>query len=167
MDKYYIYKLFCDDSCYVGSTKNIHKRLLLHKSNSKTMNTKCYIMMRELGGFENFKCEILDEIVASTSTAKKLENFYIKQLKPDLNTNNSFSTPEEKREYLRDYKKRQLLVNPDYKRNLNRLDYAKNKHYYNRREPCECGAFISPLNKSNHCKTKKHKKIIEQINQNI
>jgi len=124
-------------------------------------------MMRELGGFENFKCEILDTIICNKETSKILENFYITQEQPDLNTNRSFATTEEKKRWLNEYKKRRNLINPDYKKNENKLGYQKNKDYYNRLLPCECGKMISPLNRFNHRNTKKHKKLVEQINQNI
>jgi|SRR6056300_334975 hypothetical protein len=167
METYYIYKLFYEDYCYIGSTTNLHKRLLLHKHQSKSYGTKCYCMMRELGGFEKFNCEVLDTIMCDKETSKKFENFYILKEQPQLNSNRSFATDEEKKQYLREYKKRRNLVNPDYKKNENRIGYERNKKHYNRLQPCACGKMVSPLNGFNHRNTKKHKKLIEQINQNI
>jgi hypothetical protein len=69
-----------------------------------------------LGGFQNFKCEVLDTILCDKETSKKFENFYIIKEQPQLNTNLSFATDEEKKQYLKEYKKRRNLVNPDYKK---------------------------------------------------
>ncbi len=167
MEKYNIYKLSYGDYCYIGSTSNLEKRLLLHKHHSKIYNTKCYCMMRELGGFEKFNCEVLDTIVCDKQTSKKMENLYIIKEQPQLNSNRSFATKEEKQQYLREYKKRRNLVNPDYKKNENRIGYERNKEHYNRLVLCECGKMVSPLNRFNHKRTQKHQKILQQINQNI
>src|SRR5210317_2018807 len=109
----------------------------------------------------------IDTIMCDKETSKKFENFYILKEQPQLNSNRSFATDEEKKQYLREYKKRRNLVNPDYKKNENRIGYERNKKHYNRLQPCACGKMVSPLNGFNHRNTKKHKKLIEQINQNI
>ena len=59
---YSIYKLFKINSndCYIGKTKNINKRMVLHKFYSKTSPYKLYDFMRTNGGFDKFGFEVLE-----------------------------------------------------------------------------------------------------------
>jgi hypothetical protein len=59
---YTIYKLFKihSNDCNVGKTRNINKRMALHKYYCKISTYKLYNFMRANGGFEDFQYEILE-----------------------------------------------------------------------------------------------------------
>jgi group I intron endonuclease len=60
---------------YVGQTNDMTKRLSVHKTRSKTRNTKLYQAMRK-HGFENFKVKLLD-YAGTKKDADMLEQMYI------------------------------------------------------------------------------------------
>ena len=128
MTQYFIYKLACDDCdfIYVGSTRSIKDRKRAHKNKSKTSETKIYQMIREYGGWENWRMVILeecDENVETKRQAEMREETFRLQLNADLNSRRAYrseevnqandkerkSTPEYKayiKEYLKEYNQR-------------------------------------------------------------
>lgn len=81
---------------YVGSTTNFSVRKSTHKAhciteNKAPYNYKVYRFIRENGGFENFKFEILEECEVETKKdLQRKEQEYYNQLKPTLNENSPF-----------------------------------------------------------------------------
>ena len=70
---------------YIGSSQNIEKRWVAHKSSSvhkRYPNVKLYKAMASYG-LDNFIFEVLEE----TADLKEREQYYIKQLKPSYNNN--------------------------------------------------------------------------------
>ncbi len=57
---YNLYKINSND-CEIGKTKNINKRMALHKYYSKSSQYKLYEFIRANGRFENFEFEILED----------------------------------------------------------------------------------------------------------
>ena len=85
---YSIYNLYKKDSNdnYIGKTKNINKRMALHKFYSKSSPYKLYEFMRLNGGFENFEFEILEDNIPEEQGVYK-ERYYYDMYTPNLNTN--------------------------------------------------------------------------------
>ena len=85
---YTIYNLYKVDSndCYIGKTRDINKRMALHKFYSKTSPYKLYKFMRLNGGFNNFDFEILETNIPETEGNAK-ERYYYNLYSPSLNSN--------------------------------------------------------------------------------
>ena len=82
---YILFKINSND-CYIGKTKNIIKRIALHKYYCKISTYKLYNFMRANRGFENFQFEILEtDITEEQGNAK--ERYYYNLYSPSLNSN--------------------------------------------------------------------------------
>ena len=68
----YIYKIFNDTHSYIGSTKNIKKRLAVHKTTSRQKYSCSSKIIIESGSYE---VEILEE--CNEINRKEKEQFYI------------------------------------------------------------------------------------------
>ena len=135
------------DNFYIGSTKNLNKRIKRHKANIKAKDKchfKLYQFISENGGWENFNCSILaslDDIdLIDVSKKEVLEQRYIEKYCPTLNDRNAYQSDEQKKENQKIY----------------------NKNYGNHLYECECGKSIKWKNKSKHLKTQRHVDFIEQ-----
>ena len=133
-----IYKLFKINSndCYVGKTRNINKRMALHKYYSKSSTYKLYNLMRANGGFENFQYEILETNIPEDEGVYK-ERFYYNMYEPNLNNNvpgqtqdqsklqyrtkNRLEIIEKVRQWQRDNKERFNKYQREYKQNKKNL----------------------------------------------
>ena len=96
----YIYKIDCgDDDIYVGSTTNMHKRLLRHIKDTKTSPSKLYNKIRENNVI--IKMEVLKVCpeVNDKRDLEKLEQEFIDKLKPTLNSQQAYLTDEKRKEY--------------------------------------------------------------------
>jgi group I intron endonuclease len=92
-----IYKIICNDEnvkhIYVGYSTNITDRIRVHRRVSKNPKNKSYTskpyrIIREHGGWDNWRVEILEEYSClSKMEARKRENYWFKILQPSLNTN--------------------------------------------------------------------------------
>ena len=109
MPYFYFYKLGCSNTqiestsnsagiprmpdFYIGSTKNLQKRMNLHKSHSNKSKTKLYVKMREFGGINNWKFIILfRKNLDNRRQAEKIEYDLFDLLKPTLNTQRCFNS---------------------------------------------------------------------------
>ena len=143
----YIYKLYCDSlpEFYIGSTKNMNKRKINHKSRwnvqlPHNLNLKLYKYIRENNNFSDWKFEILETNEFESKIDRQIrEQHYINLLNPTLNNIKSYLTKEE----LRIYKK---LFNKKIREETNYI--------------CDCGSNSDNINKNRHNKTKKHQKYI-------
>ena len=84
-----MYKLICDDTdqFYVGHTTNFIKRQIGHKSNSKTKDLKVYKMIREFGGWDNWRMVLIEKYPCDNRReAERREEELRVELKPDLNS---------------------------------------------------------------------------------
>mgnify|MGYP003134101052 CR=1 FL=1 len=184
---YYLYKLYFDDfqECYIGISKDIEKRIEMHKrasNNRSKKHMKLYNFINENKLNDKIKCEVLKELIVDTmKEAKVEERRFIELLKPYLNTLLPNRTGKE---YYEKFKKEIY-----FKRNIQNLSRReKNKkkcleHYYKnkekrqqymkewrkkngakylekrqRRVTCLCGKDVSYATLKSHIQSKNHKK---------
>tara|TARA_R110000772_G_scaffold783_2_gene2689 strand:+ start:110 stop:568 length:459 start_codon:yes stop_codon:yes gene_type:complete len=94
-----IYKFVCRDKSvkefYIGSTKNLQRRILNHKTschniNSKEYNYKVYQFIRDNGGWENWQIVVIRKLPNTNKPARcYIEQFYKNLYKPTLNNYNA------------------------------------------------------------------------------
>ena len=139
-----VYEIYCKDTSidqiYVGSTCNLKKRIILHKSdcyneNSKGFNLPLYKFIRENGGFNNFTYEVLDDCidVNCKEDLLKKERMYYDLLKPSLNSFRPCITLEEKIEYGKEYGKEYYENNKERFKEYGKEYYENNKQKVNER----------------------------------
>ena len=185
------------DLCYVGSTCNWKGRIKCHRQdcnnpNSKKHNLKIYRIIREYGGWDEFKMLEIGRTEQLTLTeAHQKEEEYRIELKANMNAIKCYLSKEDSIEYNRIYhiqnkereneRSRNYLI--DYRKqpeNLikqsksNKLYIINNPEkckeiYKKRREKivCECGCEIVRDSSYRHIKTKKHIDLMEQINTSL
>ena len=84
-----IYKLSCKDEFvseyYIGSTVNFKKRIYTHKTSCNNKGKSyLYWFIRDNGGWDNWKMEIIKEV--EKDKLKEIEKEFILRLEPELNT---------------------------------------------------------------------------------
>ena len=140
-----------DTLVYVGHTTNFDKRKTKHKSNCKNDNVKdynykVYQMIRQNGGWDDFKMiEVEKYPCADKREAERRENEVMKELKASMNTNKSFRTKDELTECRKEYFK-------DYRDNNKLKIQERNKE----KVKCECGCDVMKRCLNRHQATKKH-----------
>ena len=102
-----IYHFVCEDdtitNTYVGSTTDFSSRKSKHKKacideNNKEYNQKKYTLIRENGGWENWKMMPLEEYPCENSIqARMREQYWINTLKSDMNSDRAYRTEEDKK----------------------------------------------------------------------
>ena len=129
-----IYKIYCKNpdvkECYIGHTTNLRHRKCQHKtsccnSNSNDYNRKVYKVIRDNGGFDNWKFMVLQEAeLENKQQAEDLERKWIEEVKPLCN----FSTPGICfKENEKEYKKVWYEKNKDIVLEKAKLNYDNNK----------------------------------------
>ena len=144
----YIYKIHCNitGEDYYGSTEqDIEERMWHHKCHKETMSSQiierddwCYEIMEEV-----------DYIIKTDLLIR--ERYYIENYKC-INIIIPYRTKEEKREYDK-LKRRRYRLDPDYVRRERLHSYTINE--------CPCGGTYTNSGKTNHLKTKQHKRYID------
>ena len=150
-----IYKIRCDDvpEIYVGSTTNFNKRKGHHKydcnnENSKTYNLKVYQFIRDYGGWENWKMDIIDVCNLETKEQKlTLEREWYEKLGATLNSEVPGRTRTEWCE-----------LNKNYNKEYHQLNKESIAEKQNQKFQCDCGGKYTHKHKSRHLKSKKHLK---------
>lgn len=140
--EYYIYKICCKDlsikDCYIGSTKDINKRQIQHRSscsNETQNNSNCmiYQFIRENGNWDNWQMTIVETINCETKNDALIrERYWIETLKANLNSRSSYKRFKDNDERCKEWR-------------LNNGDFT-----------CSCNSIVSRSNLSRHLKTKKH-----------
>ena len=158
-ESYTIYKIYSKDNkyLYIGSTKDIYKRMSKHKQesnnkNSKKYNYKIYKTIRDNGGWSEFLVEKIEDIYCNKKNAYIRETELIKNMNSNLNSINAYASPDDVKEQAKTYR----LKNKE-KINL----------YKNTKNNCDCGGSYSTKHKAKHLKTNKHKQHEQQIINNI
>jgi hypothetical protein len=185
----YIYRHH--ETNYIGKTKNIQKRELIHNSvlnneNSNRYNLKLYEKCRELG-ITYIKLIIIKR--TKMTIPKKLEQWYINKfdsINNGGNTINSYITPEQKQEYHQKHKQKINETSRQYnQKHKERLQKKKqqyhienkqkinersrqwhndNKTKLNEKFDCNCGGNYTYHHKARHMKSQKH---TDYLNKNI
>tara|TARA_R110001632_G_scaffold20983_3_gene62133 strand:+ start:238 stop:732 length:495 start_codon:yes stop_codon:yes gene_type:complete len=132
-----IYCIYCVDpnikDIYIGSTTNLHRRLIQHKYNSfntirKEYNQSVYKIIRKNGGWYNWTFVELEYAIVETKIElHKLEKKWIDDLKPSLNTQKPTRT---RKEHYRDNAERIKKLNKIYSINNAVKIREYKKHYY-------------------------------------
>ena len=171
---YEFYKLVCktdENLYYIGSSSNMKQRVSAHKSRcntttNPTYNHKTYKMMRDNGGFDNFKFIIVDSIINLTKDeAHQREQEFINLYQPNMNTRNSYSTNEDNKNKCKEYEekhkeKRSAQHKEKYKQNKEKISER-----YKEKITCECGCILSKGDLYKHKKTQKHINIMNGTEQ--
>jgi len=156
-----IYKIVNDlnDEIYVGSTVNtLSQRMAHHKYDfERYPDRKIYKFIRDIGGdwshckiilIEDYPCERKEQLLQREQYYKKIAT---------LNNYNCFGFD----------KKRKKKYNKEYREaNKDKIKEYKEKYYESNKGAkiniCICGKEYTKWNKSQHEKTKYHKKYIKQ-----
>jgi hypothetical protein len=185
----YIYKLNCNGKSYVGSTKNIKKRIQYHKADCKHIghknyNFKVYKFIRENGGWENVDICILQ--VCNEDVRYIVEDFYIKHYKCELNDVSAIFDVEKRKEYKKKYG--QTYFKPYYKNNKEKILQNVKNYYNNNKEKvlkyqkeygeknkerlsekkkekynCVCGSSLRKADKKRHERSNKHQTYLASL----
>ena len=136
----YIVKFMKNDSYfYIGSTIScIEFRLCQHKSASNKGTTPLYQFMRKRGK-ENFSIECVEDNVPVSELIVR-EDYWIKQLKPTLNTYTNLTITEKERDRLKYIKNREKRLKQVSERRLlkrDEINAQKKKHYQKQCEQLE------------------------------
>ena len=170
--EYVVYKITCNspniDHLYVGSTENLERRTRKHTTNSNlgTLTFKLYNTIRDNGGIDNWKLEVIESGTVETRfEIKSRERFWYDQLRANLNMIRPQASKEEirldKLETMRQYKSQ----NKEKIKENNRLYRLKNMdkikqyqlQYGSQKVQCEaCCCEFRKGDKFHHNKTKKH-----------
>lgn len=160
---YTIYKLFKQDcpDFYIGSTFDMKKRQLQHRSNcnnpnSNRYNLPVYQFIRSNGGYDSWNYEILQQFNNDLKVKDELhyiERAYIDLLKPSLNRQLPLRTMKE---WFQDNKESVKLYKQQYYQS-NKVAIAQKA---NEKFSCECGGRYTRTNKALHKKSKKHQNYI-------
>ena len=161
-----IYKLCCRDTAitdiYVGSTCNFRRRKANHKhncnnENRKGYNTYVYQFIRDHGGWENF--EMIELLKYPCNTKRELglkEREYLELLGGTLNKRVPTRSIKEH------YEENKEQINENTK-----AYYQKNKEQLlenaNEKFNCDCGGCYTKTNKTQHLKSPKHQKFLNEI----
>ena len=184
-----MYKIIhCDpekDFCYVGHTTNFTERKKCHKraytyESAKGHHCKVYQMIRENGGWDNFKMVFIEKWPCeSLREAEAREQYWIDTLKPNMNhfmaqrsqkqyriDNKEHLSAcdkvyrEENKEYIAEYYKHWREDKKEYLAEKNKAWRNENKEYIaerkSKRFECECGSKILWCEKARHFRTQKH-----------
>ena len=157
-----IYKIVCNTDgtlIYIGSTcsfttrKSQHK-LICNSPNSKKYNLPVYKMIRENGGWDNFRMVIIEEYPCETKTQLHIRE---EELRVEYNANmNGQSAYTNTKEYNKEYRENNIEQIKEY----NKEHYQNNKEAILEKITCECGCVIVKQKMDRHTKSAKHKKLI-------
>lgn len=159
----YVYCISRDgmSECYIGSTFDFDIRKGNHISvcnnvKSKSHNLKVYSFIRENGGFQKWKMEIIEKVLASTQRQlDAYEDIHIIKLKPALNSCRAKRSREQY--YIDNKEKLNKKSKEHYLENREEL-----KKYKNIKVECCCGGRFTKTHKARHNDSARHKKYMYQ-----
>jgi hypothetical protein len=148
---YTIYKLCSNDEnikdYYVGSTKNLRQRIWTHKShcnspNSDRYNLKVYSFIRDNGGWDNWKFEILETGECEDKLSKlKIERGWVEKLNATLNVEIPSRT---KKEYYEKNKDKVKEYQREYQKEYSHKNRDKINEKQRQKSPCDvCGKVMN------------------------
>ena len=150
---YSIYKIYSDfhDDFYIGSTINLHRRIISHKTscnnqNDHKYNLKIYKTIRENGGWDNWQIVEIDKLINVTSIqARQSEEEWRVKIDAKLNSQRAYISKEDsdnnKKEYLIEYTKlnkekiykqrhEYIIHNPEKIRQQRHEEYIRHRERY-------------------------------------
>ena len=152
--KIYKYINIITNEFYIGNTfrkiEEMQKQHELRSKNNKN-KSKLYQSMRR-DGIDKFEISIINECGnISEFDIKKVTQFYIKLLKPTLNTRDTYVNEEER-------EKRHK------KSGVKTKEYIRSKRIY-----CDCGSIYNNINsgKLDHERSMKHQNYLKRINNEV
>jgi len=157
-----IYKIICNTDktlIYIGSSCSFTTRKSQHKSvcynpNDKNYNLPLYKMIRDNGGWDNFRMVIVEEYPCETKLQLHIRE---EQLRVEYNANmNAYSAYTNRKEYDIEYRKN----NKEKKNEYNKEHYKNTKEKILEKLTCECGCVIVKQKMNRHLQSDKHKKLI-------
>ena len=176
----FIYKIMVGELCYIGSTKDIKKRINKHKSvcykeKSEHHNIKLYTTIREVYGtnWDNVKWNVIDCYYNVDKTFRKtIEQYYIELFDSQLNMIGAkfISRKErnkqygiENRENILQRKKRYYNENKEKFLERQKQNYLKNREKILEKHNCICGTTYTKKHKKRHEKSQKHQNYLLTI----
>ena len=169
-----IYKIIhCDpdkDFCYVGHTTNFTERKKRHTrccniESTKDHHHKVYQMIRENGGWDNFKMVFIEKWACeSLREAEAREQYWIESLKPNMNDRCAQRSRKQYRldnkEHLSDCEKARYEANKETILEKKKARYEANKktilEKMKRPYTCDCGGKYTYSAKARHFRTQRH-----------
>lgn len=165
-----------DENIYIGHTTDIVKRRHGHKircnnPNNKYNNLKVYQFIRENGDWDNWRMILVEKYPCNdVDEAKARERYWIKELKPTLN---SYEPCRTKKERYQDNKEQILEQKKEYYENNKQQIDEKHKEWYEnnkqqiaekRKEKitCECGCIIRKDSLNRHLKSQQHQEYLKK-----
>ena len=154
-----IYEIHCNktNENYIGSTFNLSKRIISHRSNKAE---KGVCKSRQIIDRGDFTIKVIETL--QNPTKQELltrEKYYIKS-KECINILSPIDTPEERKEKMSERGKLWRERNKEYKAKKNKEYQEINKEKINLQRSaiihCTCGADIAKWSLHNHKKTKFH-----------
>jgi hypothetical protein len=121
---------------YIGSTTNFIKRKYSHKKGcnkekDNAYNIKLYQMMRENGGFNEFKIMVIKNYPCNNKIELLIEEEkHRKEFKAILNTNKAYLTDDEKKEQNKQNKEYQKEYQAEYRQENKEEIKEYDKEYY-------------------------------------
>ena len=142
----YMYRFVCNDptiiNTYAGSTINMTTRKCNHKSSCNNINSKCYHLLvykiiRENGGWSNWKMLQLESIfVKDKPEAKRREQYWIEYYHAEMNMRNAKQDETHYLDYHRNYYQNNKEILAEHQREYNQKNKDKinerGREYYQR-----------------------------------
>ena len=166
----FIYKITVGDMCYIGSTKDIKKRIQEHKNvccnkNLRNYNLKLYKTIREHYGddWKQVKWSVIDCYYNVDKTFRnEIEQYYIDLFKSQLNMRGTIFIGE------KEYRKQYRLDNREKFLEYHKQYYIENRDkilkQMNQKFTCICGSTYIKTNKKRHENSNKHKNYLLKNN---
>jgi group I intron endonuclease len=148
--EYTIYKIICKDEnikdCYIGSTKNFHRRKLEHKNSYNTINqnSNCnvYKFIRDNGGWDNFIFDIVETLICENKNDALIrERYWVENLDAKINSKSPYKRYDE--------------------------NHSKTWRLKTGKITCDCGLILSKTNLLRHTKSKKHQDYLLSLSSDL
>ena len=171
-----IYGIYCKDitvlEIYIGSThdkierERDHKKDCNNENRETHYNLKVYIFIRDNGGWDNWKFEVIEEFPCENDIELRIqEQYYYDLLNPLLNSQRPYVSEEERKEYNKNYDAKYKKDNKEYYKEIYAKYYIDNREEIlkkqNHKFTCECGKEYTFGHKKRHCDSNIHKEFIE------
>ena len=152
----YVYRIRCNikNEDYYGSTEmTMEERIENHiKSVTSERGHKC--VSSQIIERDDWDYEIMEEVDYIIKVDLLIRERYYIENYPCININIPYRTKEEIREYKKSHKRQYRIDNPDY------VIRQKEHEWFNIKNECPCGGKYTNVHKSQHFRTKKHQRYI-------